>query len=318
MALTDFSSGCPAFDAAFGATCTNVDFETVSVTTAEEAILYGVGAMCVRAVSSPAAPAERFVETSVGTVYDRLTGLEWEKTPSSDSAYWLDALAICEAKPGAWRLPDVRELSSLLDFGKQAFECPLLDPLFSPTCSNGEALCWTSTPRATDATRACFVDLGKGHVDHFPGLDGDGYWLGAWCVTGGPAITDPDGDGIQSDGDGSGTPGDAPCVDGVTADCDDNCPGVANADQADSDGDGLGNSCDTSLDVVSDGFGQGPAEGCYWDGNLQGSCFRYWSLSLRVDNTDDAWFAGFSDGLIDFGVANTTAKENVRCVRTGP
>ncbi len=59
---------------------------------------------------------------------------------------------------------------------------------------------------------------------------------------------DPDGDGIQADGDGSGLVGDTPCVLDETINCDDNCPGVANADQLDIDQDGIGNVCDADGD----------------------------------------------------------------------
>lgn len=61
------------------------------------------------------------------------------------------------------------------------------------------------------------------------------------------AAPDIDGDGIPDDGDLSGIAGDAPCVGGATANCDDNCPGIQNALQTDTGGpggpDGLGDVC---------------------------------------------------------------------------
>ena len=44
---------------------------------------------------------------------------------------------------------------------------------------------------------------------------------------------DPDGDGIDDDGDLSGTPGDNPCTGGATTNCDDNCWLIQNSNQAD-------------------------------------------------------------------------------------
>jgi len=64
----------------------------------------------------------------------------------------------------------------------------------------------------------------------------------ALYTQGGPI--DPDGDGILDDGDQSGTAGDNPCTAGETESCDDNCPEDPNPDQADSDGDGIGDVCD--------------------------------------------------------------------------
>lgn len=57
-------------------------------------------------------------------------------------------------------------------------------------------------------------------------------------------FVDSDCDGILDDGDASGTPGDNPCTGGNTFRCDDNCPNTYNPDQADSDGNGIGDACE--------------------------------------------------------------------------
>ncbi|MFO1518218.1 MAG: thrombospondin type 3 repeat-containing protein [bacterium] len=70
-----------------------------------------------------------------------------------------------------------------------------------------------------------------------------------------PSGEDTDGDGIPDDGNGSGVAGDHPCTGGNTMNCDDNCPGVPNPDQKDSDHDGVGDACDSHTDIDSDGDG---------------------------------------------------------------
>ncbi|MHC4444378.1 MAG: thrombospondin type 3 repeat-containing protein [Planctomycetota bacterium] len=65
---------------------------------------------------------------------------------------------------------------------------------------------------------------------------------------------DIDGDGIPNDGDDSGSPLDTPCPDGIITNCDDNCLFVPNANQADSNNDGVGDACTSSDDQDGDGI----------------------------------------------------------------
>jgi len=76
-------------------------------------------------------------------------------------------------------------------------------------------------------------------------------------------LDDFDGDGVLNDGDLDGQYADHRCTGGATAPCDDNCPGVPNIDQADTDGDLVGDACDNcpttpntnQSDIDRDGIG---------------------------------------------------------------
>jgi hypothetical protein len=93
-------------------------------------------------------PTPRF---TVGTgdayncVTDNQTGLMWVRNPDTGTRTWEDAIAYCEALSGGdgrggftdWRLPNLRELHSLIDYGQQAPPLPADHPFvgvqYSPT-----------------------------------------------------------------------------------------------------------------------------------------------------------------------------------------
>jgi len=75
-------------------------------------------------------PTPRFTDNGNGTVTDNLTELIWLKDASSeDTVSWYDALTYCNnladgycglkdgSVVGDWRLPNVRELNSLIHYG---------------------------------------------------------------------------------------------------------------------------------------------------------------------------------------------------------
>lgn len=98
-------------------------------------------------------PSEsRFVDNRDGTVTDTCTGLQWQQNTADvnvdgqsteqDLVTWCKALAYCKnlsfAGHDDWRLPNVRELQSLVDYGRFA---PLIDPVLGALSS----FYWSST-----------------------------------------------------------------------------------------------------------------------------------------------------------------------------
>lgn len=105
------------------------------------------------------APEGRFIDHGDGTVTDTCTDLIWQKmtadvngdgevTPRSagadspDRVTWQEALRYCEQLEFSghddWRLPNVRELESILDYGRH-------DPCIYPVFEAASSPYWTST-----------------------------------------------------------------------------------------------------------------------------------------------------------------------------
>jgi hypothetical protein len=107
---------------------------------------------------------DRFVDNGDGTVTDTCTGLMWQQlTASIGKVRWQEALEYCDdlalAGQSDWRLPDVRELQSLADYGRYD---PAIDPVFSAELS----WYWSATTRADDPNSAWLVSSVSGYVLH--------------------------------------------------------------------------------------------------------------------------------------------------------
>ncbi|MFH1480914.1 MAG: DUF1566 domain-containing protein [Pseudomonadota bacterium] len=113
----------------------------------------GAGRQYVRCVRGPGYGENDFVDNGDGTITDRATGLMWMKADSARTMNWKEALEYAENLKYAgyddWRLPNVKELQSIVDYSRapdaRSFSArgPAMDPLFNVT--KEESWYWTST-----------------------------------------------------------------------------------------------------------------------------------------------------------------------------
>jgi len=80
-----------------------------------------------------------FVDNGDGTISDFATGLMWQKADDENSRNWEEALLYAEdlelAGYNDWRLPDAKELQSIVDYTRspQTTNSPAIDPVFETT-----------------------------------------------------------------------------------------------------------------------------------------------------------------------------------------
>jgi hypothetical protein len=120
-------------------------------------------------------PNPRFTDNGDGTVTDNLTGLIWLKDANCfGPGTWSEALSGCNslADPqcglsdgssvGDWRLPNVRELYSLIDFGNWTPALPTGHPFDNVNSSSY----WAATTFAYGAGGVAWdISMGYGYVD---------------------------------------------------------------------------------------------------------------------------------------------------------
>jgi hypothetical protein len=126
----------------------------------------------------------RFMDNGDGTITDNCTGLMWQKDTADvsgngligdseeDGLFWPDALKYCESLNFAghtdWRLPNVRELQSIVDYGRWD---PAIDPVFTAVSDDY----WSSSSdlsESDDSLNPWRVRFDAGYVDSW-GVTGD-------------------------------------------------------------------------------------------------------------------------------------------------
>ena len=145
-------------------------------------------------------PTPRFTDNGNGTVTDQLTGLIWMKNANAfGTKTWADALTAANnlksgdagltdgSVKGDWRLPNLRELQSLIDYG--FFGPALPDTLGTGKWTEGKpfqgvqsSYYWSSSTCAGSTASAWYVDFYDGVVGNGD-KSSNGY---VWCVRGGP------------------------------------------------------------------------------------------------------------------------------------
>ena len=127
-----------------------------------------------------------YADNGDGTITDNATGLMWMQEDSGTPISWENALSYAEnfefAGYSDWRLPDAKELQSIVDYSRSPSTSgtAAIDPLFSCTQIENEAgqadfaFYWTSTTHAdsspTPGGSAAYVSFGRAL----------GYMFGEW------------------------------------------------------------------------------------------------------------------------------------------
>lgn len=138
-----------------------VSFKYGTSTSQHDSIVDGY-VRCVAGDGAISEPRLVPVDRELG-VYDPSTGLAWQRVPAGSLA-WADALSHCRHLESVgqtgWRLPDVRELATLLVPEKSL---PVLDTLVFPGVKAGQVF-WSSTT-SNDPVKADYAYLvGLGDV----------------------------------------------------------------------------------------------------------------------------------------------------------
>ncbi len=144
-------------------------------------------------------PTPRFADKGNGTVKDNFTGLVWMQNANFfPQQIWSEALVSCKglangspglsdgSNIGDWRLPNVRELLSLIDYGSSKDLVLPDNPFVFPDVKVFFPNYWSSTTYAIASSLGWFINLSSGYTFH----DTKDLTLFVWCVRNGES-SDP-------------------------------------------------------------------------------------------------------------------------------
>ncbi|MDM8528871.1 DUF1566 domain-containing protein [Anaerolineales bacterium HSG24] len=104
-----------------------------------------------------------FQDNEDSTITDKATNLMWQQADDGTTRNWGDSLSYCEglslANHTDWRLPNVKELQSIVDYDKTDY--PAIDDIFTTT--SDESWFWTSTTHGDNKAYASYVAFGKAY-----------------------------------------------------------------------------------------------------------------------------------------------------------
>ena len=120
-----------------------------------------------------------YIDNGNGTVTDYNTGLVWQRCSvgqNDDMACsgtaitytWTSAQIACEAltlgDKSDWRVPSKKELISIVDYSVPFPGPTIQDAYFPNTISGNSSIYWTSTPLASDTTKALYTTFDYGNA----------------------------------------------------------------------------------------------------------------------------------------------------------
>ena len=153
-------------------------------------------------------PIPRFTDNGDGTVSDHFTGLTWVQWILCFSGDWAASLAhvneladgLCGlsdgSAPGEWRMPNIKELMSTIDYGEHSPALPAGAP-FTPAIVGPRI--WSSTSDMANRERVYAVSLADGSNNFADKVWDFPY---AWAVRDTPVAPTQCSDGVDNDGDG--------------------------------------------------------------------------------------------------------------------
>jgi hypothetical protein len=123
-----------------------------------------------------------FHDNADGTVTDRATGLVWQKNDSGKGMNWEQALAYAAKAGNGWRLPNAKELQSILDYSRSpdTTQSAAINPVFHCTAITNEAgktdypFYWSSTTHVSTMGGSAAIYVAFGRAAGWPSGMGPG------------------------------------------------------------------------------------------------------------------------------------------------